>query len=267
MMEEKIYQTILYEKKDRIATITLNRPEVRNAINQEMAVELLDALRDFKEDKGIKVGILTGSGEKIFCSGGDISMFFEKLAKDSMARYDWLITGEEITRLMMERIEKPILAAVNGHCLAGGLELALACDFIIAAENASFGFAEIDIGLIPGWGGTTRLLRAIPVRKAREMIYTGDRINAQEAEKLGLVNKVTPKGQAYDIAFQIAQKIADKSSYTLRLTKKALTYGLEVSGMDVALFVERGAASLASEGEGFQEGVKAFLEKRPPKFK
>lgn len=266
-MGKKVYETILYETKDRVATITLNRPEVRNAINQEMAAELLDVLRDFKEDKGTKVGILTGAGEKIFCAGGDISMFFEKLAKDSMARYDWLITGEEITRLMMERIEKPIIAAVNGHCLAGGLELALACDFIIAEENATFGLAEIDIGLIPGWGGTTRLLRAIPARKAKEMIYTGARIEAREAEKLGLVNKVVPKGQAHEAALETAGKIADKSSYTLRLAKKALTYGLEVSGMDAALIIERGAASLASEGEGFQEGVKAFLEKRAPKFK
>ncbi len=125
-MEKKAYETIHYEKKDRIATIILNRPDVRNAINQEMATELLEALRDFKEDKETKVAIITGSGEKIFCAGGDIAMFFEKLANDSMARYDWLVAGEEITRLLMERIEKPIIAAVNGHCLAGGLELALA---------------------------------------------------------------------------------------------------------------------------------------------
>ncbi|MBI5584805.1 MAG: enoyl-CoA hydratase/isomerase family protein [Deltaproteobacteria bacterium] len=266
-MGEKNYQTIGYEKNDRIATITLNRPTVRNAINQEMASELIDALSDFKEDQEAKVGILTGAGEKIFCAGGDIAMFFEKLAKDSQARYDWVVTGEEITRLLMERTEKPIIAAVNGHCLAGGLELALACDFIVAAENAKFGLAEINIGLLPGWGGTTRLLRAIPVRKAREMIYLGEPIDAQQAEGLGLVNRVTPPGRAYETTLEIARKIAAKSSYTLRLAKKALTYGSEVSGMDVALFVERGAASLASEGEGFQEGIAAFLEKRPPQFK
>jgi len=261
------YDTIFYEKQDRIATISFNRPEVQNAINQQMAAELLDALHDFKEDEATKVAVLTGRGEKIFCAGGDVAMFFEKLAHDSMARYNWLVTGEDITRIMMERTEKPIIAAVNGHCLAGGLELALACDFIIAAENATFGLSEINIGLIPGWGGTTRLLRAIPSRKAKEMIYTGDRINAQEAERLGLVNKVVPKGEAYQAALEVARKIAGKSSYTLRLAKKALTYGLEASAMDVALFIERGASSLASEGEGFQEGVKAFLEKRPPQFR
>lgn len=262
-----VYETILYEKRDKIATITFNRPEVQNAINEKMAAELLDVLHDFKEDREAAVAVLTGPGEKVFCAGGDISMFFEKLVPDSMARYDWLLTGEDITRMMMERTEKPIIAAVNGHCLAGGLELALACDFIVAAENATFGLSEINIGLVPGWGGTTRLLRAIPARKAKEMIYTGDRINAQEAERLGLVNKVVPRGRAYEAALEIAKKISSKSSYTLRLAKRALTYGQEVSGMDVALFVERGAASVASEGEGFKEGVKAFLEKRPPRFK
>jgi enoyl-CoA hydratase len=266
-VETKNYKTILYDKKDKIATITLNRPEVMNAINEEMAKELLDALHNFKEDPEVKVAILTGSGEKIFCAGGDIDMFFNKLTMDPMAQYNWLITGEEITRLMMERSEKPIIAAVNGHCLAGGLELALACDFIIAAENASFALAEINIGLIPGWGGTTRLLRAIPVRKAREMIYTAEKIGATEAEKLGLVNKVVPKGQVYEAALEIAKKIAGKSSYTLRLAKKALTYGLEVSGMDAALFIERGAAGISSGGDGFKEGVQAFLEKRAPEFK
>lgn len=266
-MADKNYETILFEKKDKIATITYNRPETMNAINEQMAEELLDALKDFKEDPGVKVAILTGSGDKIFCAGGDIGMFFNKLAKDPMAQYNWLIKGDDITRLMMERLEKPIIAAVNGHCLAGGLEMALACDFIIAAENATFALAEISIGIIPGWGGTIRLPRAIPLRKAREMIYTAERINAQEAYRLGLVNKVVPKGQVYEAALETAKKIADKSSYTLRLTKRVLTYGLEASGMDAALWIEKGAASIAAGGEGFEEGVKAFLEKRPPNFK
>jgi enoyl-CoA hydratase len=167
----------------------------------------------------------------------------------------------------MERIEKPIVAAVNGYCFAGGLEMALACDFIIAADNASFGLAEITIGVLPGWGGLTRLPRAIPVRKAKEMIYTGEPISAQEAEKVGLVNRVVPKPQLYEVVNEIAKKLANKSSLALRMAKKAMNYGLEVSSMDAALFVERGAACIVSAGEDSQEGIRAFLEKRPPKFK
>ncbi|MGD0627118.1 MAG: enoyl-CoA hydratase/isomerase family protein [Thermodesulfobacteriota bacterium] len=265
-MGDKSYECILYEKKDGIATITFNRPKALNAINIEMAEELKDALSDFKDDEETKVGILTGAGEKAFCSGGDISMFSEKLT-NTTAVYEWLRTGEDIHRLLMERIEKPIIAAVNGYCFAGGLEMALACDFIIASDNAKFGLAEITIGVLPGWGGMTRLPRAIPVRKAKEMIYTGEPISAQEAEKIGLVNRVVPKSQLYDVVIEIAKKLAAKSSLALRIAKKTLNHGLEVSSMDAALFLERGATCIVSAGEDSQEGIRAFLEKRPPKFK
>jgi enoyl-CoA hydratase len=265
-MADNKYKYILYEKKDWIATITFNRPKALNAIHIEMAEELKNALSDFKDDEETKVGILTGSGEKAFCSGGDISMFSEKLT-DTTAVYKWLRTGEDIHRLLMERIEKPIIAAVNGYCFAGGLEMALACDFIIASDNASFGLAEITIGVLPGWGGLTRLSRAIPVRKAKEMIYTGEPISAQEAEKIGLVNRVVPRSQLVDVVNEIAKKLAEKSSTALRMAKKAMNYGLEVSSMDAALFLERGAVCIVSAGEDSQEGIKAFLEKRPPKFK
>ena len=145
--------------------------------------------------------------------------------------------------------------------------MALACDFIIASDNASFGLAEITIGVLPGWGGLTRLPRAIPVRKAKEMIYTGEPISAQEAEKIGLVNRVLSRSQLYEVVNEIAKKLANKSSLALRMAKKAMNYGLEVSSMDAALFVERGAACIVSAGEDSQEGIRAFLEKRPPKFK
>lgn len=234
-MADNKYKYILYEKKDWIATITFNRPKALNAIHIEMAEELKNALSDFKDDEETKVGILTGSGEKAFCSGGDISMFSEKLT-DTTAVYKWLRTGEDIHRSLMERIEKPIIAAVNGYCFAGGLEMALACDFIIASDNASFGLAEITIGVLPGWGGMTRLPRAIPARKAKEMIYTGELISAQEAERIGLVNRVVPKPQLYEAVNEIAKKLASKSSLALRMAKKAINYGLEASSMDVALF-------------------------------
>lgn len=266
-MAEQTYRTIQYEKTGKVATIRLNRPDVMNAINEEMAKELLHALHDIREDKETKAAILTASGEKIFCAGGDIDMFFNKLVKDPIALHNWVATGEEITRFMMERLEKPIIAAINGHCMAGGLELALACDFMVAAENATFALAEMNIGAIPGWGGTTRLPKAIPFRRAKEMIYTAERIRADEALRLGLVNRVVPKGQVYESALETAKRIASMSSYSLRMAKKVLTMVMEVSDMDVALWCERGAVFASSAGDGFEEGVKAFLEKRAPNFR
>lgn len=266
-MADKNYGTILYEKKDRVATITLNRPDAMNSINRQMAEEILDALRDFRTDPGVKVAIFTGAGEKMFCAGADLNFFMKELVKDTTAQFEWLEKGLELTRFAMERSDKPIIAAVNGHCLAGGLELALACDFMIVSENATFALAEVGIGILPGWGGTTRLPKAIPSRRAKELIYTAERFNAQEAYRLGLVNRVVPKGQAYESALETAKKIASMSSYTLRMAKKALTMVTEVSDMDTALWCERGAAFVSSVGEGFEEGVKAFLEKRPPNFK
>ena len=266
-MEKNEYKTILYDKKDGVATLTLNRPEIMNTINRQMADEILDALEDFKTDQGAKVAILTGSGEKIFCAGADLNLFMNELVGDAVAQYEWLDKGLEITRFAIECHDKPIIAAINGACLAGGLELALACDFMIAADNATFALAEVGIGVLPGWGGTTRLPKAIPSRRAKELIYTADRFKADEAFRLGLVNRVVPKGQAYESALETAKKIASMDSRTLKMAKKALNRITETADMDTALWCERGAAFIASTGEGFKEGVSAFLEKRPPKFK
>jgi enoyl-CoA hydratase len=266
-MEGKNYETLLYDKKEGVATITLNRPDLMNSINRRMADEILDALQDVKTDQTVKVAILTGAGEKIFCAGADLNLFMNELVGNSAAQYDWLDKGLEITRFALELHDKPIIAAINGACLAGGLELALACDFMIAAENASFALAEVGIGVLPGWGGTTRLPKAIPPRRAKELIYTADRFKADEAFRLGLVNRVVPKGQAYESALETAKKIASMDSRTLKMAKKALNRITETADMDTALWCERGAAFISSTGEGFKEGVSAFLEKRPPKFK
>jgi enoyl-CoA hydratase/carnithine racemase len=266
-MTDKKYTCILFEKKDRVATITLNRPEVMNTINRQMADEILDALQNFKTDREMKVAILTGAGEKNFCAGADLNLFMNELVGNPTAQYEWLDKGLEITRFALERHDKPIIAAINGACLAGGLELALACDFMIAAENASFALTEVSIGVLPGWGGTSRFPKAIPVRRARELLYTADRFKADEAFRLGLVNRVVPQGQAYESALETAKKIAFMDSSTLKMAKKALTMVTETADMDMALWCERGAAFISSTGEGFKEGVAAFLEKRPPKFK
>ena len=266
-MADNTYQTILYEKKDKVATITLNRPDIMNSINRQMADELLDALEDFKNDADVKVAILTGAGEKIFCAGADLNLFMNELVGNSAAQYEWLDKGLQITRQAIEKHDKPIIAAVNGACLAGGLELALACDFIIAAENASFALTEVGIGVLPGWGGTTRLPKAIPVRRAKELLYAAERFKVDEAFRLGLVNRIVPKGQAYESALETAKKIAFMDTNTLKMAKKAINTVVETADMDTALWCERGAAFIASTGEGFKEGVSAFLEKRPPKFK
>jgi enoyl-CoA hydratase len=264
-MDEKKYKHIKYEKKDRIARITFDRPQKFNAINMETAVELREAFCDFRDAEDIRVGILTGSGDKAFCVGGDIEMFSRKFT-DIEVVYNFMKLGEEIHRLM-ERIEKPIIAAVNGYCFAGGLEMALACDFIIASDNALFGLAEITIGVLPGWGGMVRLPRAIPVRKAKEMIYTGERISVNEAERIGLVNRVVPREQLYEVAEEIAKKLVNKSSFALRIAKNAINYASETPDIDAALFMEREAACVVTMGEDSKEGFNAFLEKRPPKFK
>jgi enoyl-CoA hydratase len=266
-MADKDYGTILYTKADKVATITLNRPDVMNSINRQMADELLDALGDFKTDPGVKVAILTGAGEKIFCAGGDLNLFMNELVPSRAAQLEWLDKGLEITRVAIEHHDKPIIAAVNGACLAGGLEVALACDFMIAAENATFALAEVGIGFLAGWGGTARLPKAVPLRRAREMIYTAERIKADEAFRLGLVNRVVPRGQAYESALETAKKIAGMSSETLKMAKKAIALVAEVGDMDAALWCERGAAFITSTGEAFKEGVSSFLEKRPPNFK
>jgi len=264
-MEDKRYENIIYDKSEKIAVITLNRPDKLNAINMEMAMELKDALLDLEKDENIKVGIITGAGEKAFCVGGDISTF-PKILANITSSYNWNKLGYDIHRLM-ERIEKPLIAAVNGHCLAGGLEIALACDFIIASDNASFGLAEITIGIVPAWGGMIRLPRAIPARKAKEMIYTGESVSVQEAARIGLVNRVVPKSQLHEVVNEIAKKLADKSSLALKVAKNVINYGLETPDIDAGLLMERGAAGIFAAGEDSKEGVSAFLEKRKPKFK
>lgn len=265
-MENKRYEYIRYEKNEKIATITFNRPDKLNAFNMEITMEFKDALLEFEKDDDIKVGIITGSGDKAFSVGGDIKMFSKTLLNNTTTAYNFLRMGYDIHRLM-ERIEKPIIAAVNGYCFAGGLEIALACDFIISSDHASFGLAEITIGILPGWGGMVRLSRAIPLRKVKEMIYTGDPISAQEAERIGLVNRVVPRSQLNEVVSEIAKKLASRSTLALRMAKNSINYGSETPDIDAALFMERGAACIVSGGEDFREGVSAFLEKRSPHFK
>jgi enoyl-CoA hydratase len=212
------YETIIFEKEEHIAVITFNRPEAMNALNNQTRAEFARAIQDVADDDAIKVLILTGSG-KAFVAGSDIKEFNKTTP----------FGAHNIKRLgeMVEKLEKPVIAAVNGFCLGGGCEIAMGCDIIIASEKAKFGQTEINIGIIPGGGGTQRLQRLIGPCRAKELIFTGDIIRAEEADRIGLVNRVVPMDELMPAAKAMANKIAVKSAAALKLAKQAVNYGMQ----------------------------------------
>lgn len=250
------YENIIFEKEENIAIITFNRPEAMNALNNQTRAEFRAAIDDVAEDDAIKVLILTGSG-KAFVAGSDIKEFN---ATTPFAAHNIMRLGE-----MVEKLEKPVIAAVNGFCLGGGNEIAMGCDIIIASEKAKFGQTEINIGIIPGGGGTQRLPRLIGACRAKELIYTGDIIRAEEADRLGLVNRVVPMDELMPAAKELAKKIATKSAAALKLAKTAINRGMQTN-LESGLKYEYELYSLSLSLEDKLEGVNAFLEKRAPKF-
>ena len=250
------YENIIFEKEENIAVITFNRPEAMNALNNQTRAEFRAAIEDVAQDDSIKVLILTGSG-KAFVAGSDIKEFN---ATTPFAAHNIMRLGE-----MVEKLEKPVIAAVNGFCLGGGNEIAMGCDIIIASEKAKFGQTEINIGIIPGGGGTQRLPRLIGVCRAKELIYTGDIIRAEEAERLGLVNRGVPMDELMPAAKDLAKKIAAKSAAALKLAKTAINRGMQTN-LESGLKYEYELYSLSLSLEDKVEGVNAFLEKRAPKF-
>lgn len=251
-----VYENIIFEKEESIATITFNRPEAMNSLNMQTRAEFAVAVKDVEEDEEIKVLILTGSG-KSFVAGSDIKEFN---ATTPFAAHNIVRLGS-----IVEKLNKPVIAAVNGFCLGGGCEIAMACDLIIASEKAKFGQPEINLGIIPGGGGTQRLQRLIGVCRAKELIYTGDIIRADEADRIGLVNRVVAMDELIPTAKEIAAKIASKSSAALKLAKQAINKGMQTSLQD-GLDYEYEMYGLALSLEDKAEGVSAFLEKRKPKF-
>ena len=250
------YENIVFEKEENIAIITFNRPEAMNALNNQTRAEFGQAIEDVAMDDAIKVLILTGSG-KAFVAGSDIKEFNETTP---FAAHNIKRLGE-----MVEKLEKPVIAAVNGFCLGGGNEIAMGCDIIIASEKAKFGQTEINIGIIPGGGGTQRLPRLIGVCRAKELIYTGDIIRAEEADRLGLVNRVVPMDELMPAAKELAKKIAAKSAAALKLAKTAINRVMQTN-LESGLKYEYELYSLSLSLEDKLEGVNAFLEKRAPKF-
>ena len=265
-MADKEYKYILYTKNDHIAKIVFNNPERRNAMSAQMLSELYECLLDSQADKEVRVLILTGSGDKSFSAGQDFALPFEG-AGTVVGNYNYLRNVCYESHRLMERMEKPIIAAVNGFCFAGGLEYALACDFIIASDNAQFGITEVGLGILPGSGGIVRFCRAMPVRKAKELLLTAGRISAQEAMQYGLVNKVVPFKDLEETVMAIARKIAGESPFAVRLAKMVFNNNLEISDIDAALALERSAGCMIAGTEDAMEGPMAFMEKRAPVWK
>jgi E-phenylitaconyl-CoA hydratase len=259
---------ILYEKKGKIAVITINRPEAMNSIDPETADDLYRAWVDFRDDPDSWVAILTGAGEKAFSAGADLKKLIPLLsglsAVERRERDERQPGFGGLTRGL--NIWKPIIAAINGFCLAGGLEMALACDLRIAADHATFGLMEVSRGIIPGAGGTQRLPRMIPVAKAMEMILLAQRIDAQEALRLGLLNRVVPPADLMPTAFKFAEAILQNGPLAVRSAKEAVIRGLSLpleEGMRLESFLQSHLLKTADA----MEGPKAFAEKRKPEWK
>jgi len=255
------FKNSIYEKSERTATITINRPKMLNALNEDTILEVLSRLEDAKKDKTIRVIVITGAGERAFSAGADIKMIRDM---DSPKARDVSRLGHKLCD-KIEKLGKPVIAAINGYALGGGLELAMACDIRIASENARLGQPEINLGLVPGWGGTQRLPRFVGKSVAKEMVFTGKIIDANTAERLGLVNSVVPPDQLRSVVRELAKQIADKPPISIKLVKELINSSLETS-LKVGEISEAEAFSIAASTEDFREGVAAFLEKRKPKF-
>ena len=256
------FKHIIYEKSEGIATVTLNRPEALNAFSREVVEEILQALEDVRNDENVRVVVLTGAGEKAFSAGADIkSMSGMTVLK---AR-ELSLMGEKLC-LALENFEKPVIAALNGYALGGGLEVAMSCDLCIASENARMGQTEINIGLIPGWGGTQRLTRLIGRTKAKELVFTGRMIDAKTAQQLGIINMAVPPDKFKETVRQFALELASKAPIAVRVAKTLINKGADI-GLDSAVALEREGFGVVASTDDLKEGVSAFTEKRKPIFK
>jgi len=249
-----------YNKEGKIAIFTLNRPEALNAIDMESAEELSKAFSEFKGDDGLLVGIITGAGNKAFSIGADVETMLP-----SLKNFRGQPSSGPLNFIRALNSWKPMIAAINGAALGGGLEIALACDLRIASENAIFGMPEVTLGLIPGWGGTQRLPRIIPLAKAAELLLTGKPISAQEANRIGLINKVVTFAELMPTAKQIAETLCRRAPLAVRAAKQAMIQGIDVS-LEDGLKLERKLNDFLINTEDFEEGCKAYTEKRQPVF-
>jgi enoyl-CoA hydratase len=256
------FKYIIYEKNEGVATITLNRPEALNAFSKEVVEEILHALEDVKTDEAVRVVVFTGAGEKAFSAGADIKAM---VGMTALKAREMSFMGERLC-VGLENLEKPVIAAINGYALGGGLEVAMSCDLRIASENAKMGQTEINIGLIPGWGGTQRLTRLVGMTKAKELVFTGRIIDAKTAEQIGIVNMVVPADKFREAVSQFAKDLASKAPVALKVAKALINKGSDIC-LESALALEREGFGVVGSSEDLKEGVSAFTEKRKPVFK
>ena len=254
------YETILTSVEENVGTITINRPDVRNALSTQVLGDIRGALAEFRHDDEVGVVVFTGAGDRAFAAGADINELRERTFLDALASLMQAVYDE------IEDYEKPTIAAVNGLALGGGCELAMACDIRIASENARFGQPEVNLSIIPGAGGTQRLARLVGKGKATEMILTGEIIGAEEAHRVGLVTRVISCDELVDAVRETARSIMSKGPLAIRLAKLAIRTGLETD-LRTGLVIERLAQAVLLTSEDKREGTSAFLEKREPEFK
>jgi enoyl-CoA hydratase/3-hydroxyacyl-CoA dehydrogenase len=258
----KSYETVKLEREQSTLWMTLNRPHRLNAFNDVLTEELGDALDTAEKDPSVKCVVITGEGDRAFSAGADVTMFSKATP----------VKAEEFSRVgqktfgKIEEMSKPVIAAINGYALGGGLELAMACDFRVAAEHAELGNTEIKLGLIPGWGGTQRLVRLVGLPRAKEMIMLGLRLKAEEALKIGLVNKVVHYERLRDEVRELANNLADGPPVAMKYAKHVLNFGTQVP-LEAGLRIEAGLMALAFSTEDLKEGVEALMAKRKPEFK
>ncbi len=257
------YRYVLIDREDNIAILTINRPDKYNALNDDVVADVSAALDELAADDEVRAIVMTGAGDKAFVSGADIGMLL-----DLQASHEGVANsrrGQAVT-LKIESLPKPVIAALNGYTLGGGLEFAMACDIRIAADTARLGQPEMNLGLSPGYGGTQRLPRIVGKGLAKLLIFTGDMIDAEEALRIGLVEKVVPLAELMDEAKALAKNLATKSSLTLAVAKETINLGMEVD-LQRGLSIESLEFGVLCVTEDCKEGCAAFLEKRKPEFK
>jgi len=256
-----MFENILYEKREAIACVTVNRPAVRNALNSQTVRELGVAFEQARNDAGVRVVILTGAGEKAFVAGADIN---ELATQGPVEGKEYSLAGQGVFDTI-ENLGKPVIAAVNGFALGGGCELAMACTFRIASENAVLGQPEVKLGIIPGYGGSQRLPRLVGKGRAMQILLTGEMVSATDAFRMGLVNQVVPQAELLSVAESVAKKIIANAPLAVKFVIEAVNRGMEMTQSE-GQFLEATLFGLCCATEDMKEGTKAFLEKRPANF-